>query len=208
MTERQREVLESYKRGNTTISEIVEDLNTTVAGVKKTITQGEHLYYTDNGYVYPSMLESVGKSVELSTNEKIENMRKELKMLEEQSRLEHQPKKLVNLTRHPVVIENSRMSAKYMPSGIVCRVNTKSVVVDSIDDVLIREDNYCEIVNYPNVEGEVYIVSGKVGSVLNKLGYTNYVMCDTKRSVIKNGKILSVENFWRYPVEDVHTEEK
>lgn len=207
MTHKQKQVLESFNKGNKTVSKIAISLDTTVTSVRTNITRGGVLGYTEEGRVYLQDINNMNM-VELSTDEKIEQMRKELELLEEQSRLEHQTKTLVNLTRHPVVIDNKYMSATYPPSGVVCRVNTKSVVVDKIDGVPIREDSYCELVNFPNKEGEIYIVSGKVGSVLHKLGHTNYLMSDTKRSVIEKGKIKSVENFWRYPKEDVKHEEK
>jgi len=103
---------------------------------------------------------------------------------------------LVNLTPHPIVVDNGVSKKVYEPAGTIARVETVSTKVDEVDgfDVVT---NQVTGHNVPDPEeGKVYIVSAMVLSLLSDRA--DLVAPDTgKASRNEKGHIVSVPGFVR-----------
>lgn len=211
MTERQIEIKKLVEEGFGNIKDIAVKLGTTERGVKISVSKTEGLYCDEKGNlniivkhndfgrltasgddfdIYP--IES--KDHKLQDFElEIEQLKARIKEIEDRNKI-----KVINLTAHPVVVDNGRVRTTYAPSGTVCRLNLQKEIVDTCDGIRVTQTKTIDLINFPNKENEIYIVSGMVGRELDKRGFTNYVIPHTKSAKMFKGKIISVSKFWRY----------
>ena len=103
---------------------------------------------------------------------------------------------LINLTPHPIVVDNGSARKVYEPSGVVARVETESTVVGEVDGFDVVTNRVLGH-NVPDPkEGVVYIVSAMVLALLSDR--TDLVAPDTgKAARNEQGHIVSVPGFVR-----------
>ena len=67
---------------------------------------------------------------------------------------------LVNLTPHTLnIVKQDGTVLDLAPSGKVARVTTTSVVVGEIDGIEIRKTDFGQVVDLPDSDGSVFVVS-------------------------------------------------
>ena len=108
--------------------------------------------------------------------------------------------KVINATPHEINLANQEgeVVKTYSPSGLVVRVETRSVVVDNLDGFPVTASEFGEVKGLPDQEeGTVYIVSLLVANALK--GKRNDIVSPlTDGSAIrKDGQVIAVKGFQR-----------
>lgn len=83
--------------------------------------------------------------------------------------------KIINYTPHEIKIKNAETGEfnSISPSGIVCRVSTKSEKTGSVNGIEIFNTVFGEVENPPEKDGNIYIVSAICKAELKNQGHCN-----------------------------------
>ena len=101
---------------------------------------------------------------------------------------------LINLTPHDIIVDNGNDLIKYPPSGIIARVESKTEIIGSINNIPISTIKYGDPINIPpKKENTIYIVSSLVRSLSKR---NDLVSPDTNNSIRdEKGRIVAVKGF-------------
>lgn len=104
---------------------------------------------------------------------------------------------IVNLTKHPIVVQDGEVKHVFDPIGQECRVASATIDVAHVNGIPVSYQTFGEVQGLPApVEGTVYIVSAMVLAALK--GKRNDVVAPrTDGTAIRNesGQITAVRGF-------------
>lgn len=108
--------------------------------------------------------------------------------------------KIVNLTPHEIVLYKEGKKIIFEPSGLICRVDIEQKKEKEIEGIEVYKNELNKVIDFPNKEGELYIVSSIVGQELAKEGKKNYIVPNTTKNEIRDSenKIIGVTSFMIY----------
>jgi len=103
---------------------------------------------------------------------------------------------LINLTPHPIVVDNGTTRKVYEPSGLIARVDTESTTVGEVDGFDVVTNQVLGHNVPTSEEGKIFIVSAMVLSLLSDR--QDLVAPNTgKAARNEQGHIVSVPGFVR-----------
>ncbi|MFV0288709.1 MAG: hypothetical protein ACK5HR_04580 [Mycoplasmatales bacterium] len=106
---------------------------------------------------------------------------------------------IINLTPHDITLITDENKIIFPKSEKICRVEFKKTELEKINNIQVKQIKLGDIINYPNEQDKIYIVSSIVGMQLAKLDYKNYLVPDTDDSIRdERGNIIAVKNFMKY----------
>ena len=95
---------------------------------------------------------------------------------------------MLNLTPHAIVVETDNGRITFEPSGTVARVDTRTELVGTVDDIPVVERSYGEVENVPELPCDPFLVSSLVLDRLPK-EYSGVAFApDTGLGAIRNDK--------------------
>ena len=106
------------------------------------------------------------------------------------------PKKIVNLTPHPVSVISPDGSMRiFPPSGTVARVESTAIQVDTISGIPVMSVKFNALQNLPDPEpGTVFIVSAITAQAAKQAGRSDCVIVnDAVRD--SDGRIIGCRSF-------------